>query len=123
MHWGFYSYHMDKRGPWGDSYGLKDSEQKKIEVDRWYCLERHMKLNSVNPLKADGVEELWVDGERVIRREGLRFRRVPELKITLFGLEVYYHGLPEKYSPEKPIKVYFDHVVVARKYIGPITPK
>jgi hypothetical protein len=81
-----------------------------------------MKLNSVDPLQADGVEELWVDGELAIRRDGLRFRRVPEVRITVFELEVYYHGLPEKFTGEKPIKVYFDNVVIAKERIGCLSP-
>ena len=77
MYWGFYSYHMDKPTPWGDDYRPRASEKKEAKVGRWYCLERHMKLNSVNPVKADGLEELWVDGELAIRREGLRFAAFP----------------------------------------------
>jgi hypothetical protein len=122
MHWGFYSYHLDKPTPWGDDYRPQAAEKKAIQVGRWYCLERHMKLNSVAPLKADGLEELWVDGELAIRREGLRFRRVAEVRITVFELEVYYHGLSEKFTEKKPIKVYFDSVVIARERIGCITP-
>lgn len=121
MYWGFYSYHMDKPTPWGDDYKPTGTERKKIEVDRWYCLERHMKLNAVNPLKADGVEELWVDGELVLRRDGLRFRRVPELRITVFELELYYHGLPEQYTEQNPLKVYYDNVVIATEPIGPLS--
>src|SRR5262249_49367093 len=44
LHWGFYSYHLDKPTPWGDDYKPKESERKPIEIDRWYCLERHLKL-------------------------------------------------------------------------------
>ena len=36
--------------------------------------------------------------------------------------ETYYHGLPKQYTPDKPIKVYFDNLVIARKYIGPVSP-
>jgi hypothetical protein len=122
MYWGFYSYHMDKPTQWGDDYRPQPGEKKPIAVGRWYCLERRMKLNSVSPLKADGLEELWVDGELVLRREGLRFRRVPELRITAFELEVYYHGLPDKYTEQNPLKVYFDNVVIATERIGCLSP-
>ena len=120
IHLGFYSYHMDKKGPWGDGYDF--IKQIPIKPGRWYCVERHMKLNSVNPLKADGMEELWIDGELSVRQEGLRFRKVPQLKINFFSLENYYHGLPEQYTRENPVRVYFDNVVIARKYIGPMAP-
>jgi hypothetical protein len=122
---GFYSYHLDKRGPWGENYEVQTKVP--IAVGKWYCVERHMKLNSVrpgqeDPAQPDGVEELWIDGRLTIRNPRVRFRRVPELHITLFSLETYYHGLPAAYTADNPIRVYFDHVVIARKYIGPLRP-
>ncbi len=120
LYWGFYSYHMDKRGIYGDNYRPKEEERTPVEIGRWICVERHMKLNSVDPLQADGLEELWVDGKPAIRREGLRFRRVPELRISAFNLDVYYHNLPEKYTPQSPCKVTFDHLVIATERIGTI---
>lgn len=121
---GFYSYHLDKRVPWGENYEAQ--KQIPIEAGTWHCVERHMKLNSVDPTKADpakadGIEELWIDGQLTIRKQDVRFRRVPQLRITFFSLETYYHGLPEKYTASRPIRVYFDNVVIARKYIGPMT--
>jgi hypothetical protein len=120
---GFYSYHLDKRGPWGENYDVQ--KRTPIQVGTWHCVERHMKLNSVDPTKADpanadGLEELRIDGQLTIRKEGVRFRRVPHLNITFFSLETYYHGLPKEYDRERPIKVYFDNVVIARKYVGPM---
>lgn len=123
MEMGFYSYHLDKRGPWGENYDAL--KHVPIQVGKWYCVERHLKLNSVDlakadPANADGIEELWVDGELTIRKEGVRFRRVPHLCITMFSLETYYHGLPARYDHEHPIRVYFDNVVIATNYIGPL---
>jgi hypothetical protein len=85
-----------------------------------------MKLNSVDPGKpdpanADGIEELWIDGRLTIRKTDVRFRRIEHLRITLFSLETYYHGLPEQYGRNHPIKVYFDNVVIAKSYIGPMS--
>jgi hypothetical protein len=119
---GFYSYHLDKKGPWGENYDIR--EKVIITPGSWHCIERHMKLNSLDPEKKDGnfdgIEELWVDGKATIRKQGVRFRRVPNLRITFFSLETYYHGLPQEYDRDNPIEVYFDNVVIARKYIGPI---
>jgi len=120
---GFYSYHLDKKGPWGENYEVQ--KRIPIKVGRWYCVERHMKLNSVDPSEpdpanTDGLEELWIDGKLTIRKEGVRFRQVPNLRITFFSLETYYHGLPEQYHQPNPIRVYFDNLVIAREYVGPI---
>jgi hypothetical protein len=120
---GFYSYHLDKRGPWGENYDMQ--EKVVITPGSWHCIERHMKLNSVDPAKKDGnydgIEELWVDGKLAIRKQGVRFRRVPHLRITFFSLETYYHGLPQDYSRDNPIEVCFDNVVIAKRYIGPLS--
>jgi hypothetical protein len=120
---GFYSYHLDKRNQWGENYEV--TRRNPLKVGKWYCVERHMKLNSVDstqadPAVADGVEQLWVDGELTIRKQGVRFRRVPHLKISFFTLETYYHGLPADYDQNNPIKVSFDNLVIARRYIGPM---
>jgi len=119
---GFYSYHLDKQGPWGENYPVR--KKIPIEVGTWHCIERHMKLNSVDPTRADpavadGIEELWIDGQLTIRKEDVRFRRVGNLRITFFSLETYYHGLPNTYDPTHPIRVYFDNVIIARRYVGP----
>jgi len=84
-----------------------------------------MRLNSIDPTKsdpalADGLEELWIDGILTNRKEGVRFRRVAHLHITYFSLETYYHHLPLAYGRSNPIKVYYDNVVIARRYIGRI---
>jgi len=119
FHWGFYSYHADKPGRWGDYF--EPVKVAPIQVGRWYCLEWHLKLNSVQPLKADAVEELWVDGELSIRKTDLRYRKVPQLKITFFSLGTYYHpGLPQEYTSRNPIKLQYDNLVIARKPIGPV---
>jgi len=119
----FYSYHLDKKDRWGEKYPVL--RPCPIEVGTWHCVERRMKLNSVDPSRddpalADGVETLWIDGIPTIRKTDVRFRRTKDLRITFFSLETYYHGLPERYTPENPIKVYVDHVVIAREYIGPL---
>jgi hypothetical protein len=121
---GFYSYHLDKKGPWGENYEVR--RRFPIQVGKWYCVERRMRLNSVDshksdPANADGIEELWIDGKLTIRKTNVRFRRVEHLRITLFSLETYYHGLPEQYGRNHPIKVYFDNVVIAKSYIGPMS--
>lgn len=120
---GFYSYHLDKRDQWGDSYEVQ--KHIPIQVGQWHCVERHMKLNSVTAAgeaNTDGIEELWVDGQLSIRK-AVRFRRTPNLRITFFSLGMYYHNLPKDYDAEHPITVYFDNLVIARQYVGPIGGK
>jgi hypothetical protein len=119
---GFYIYDCDKKTPWGDERHKGGA----IKPGQWYCVERHMKLNSA-PDKKDGCEQLWLDGKLVIDVQNLRFRKVDRLKINYFSLETYYHGekeensrLPAEYTPENPIAVQYDDLVIAKRYIGPV---
>jgi hypothetical protein len=155
---GFYSYHLDKRTAFGDD--ILPQDPVIIRPGEWHCLERRLKLNSVDteataPVVApppepppdkrktkeeqaawlaqlraardklnvnarwDGIEELWVDGRRTISRP-VRYRRDPNLRITYFALESWYPDLPPDYTPEHPLKIQYDNVVIATKYIGPV---
>ncbi|MCZ7646479.1 MAG: polysaccharide lyase [Planctomycetota bacterium] len=114
LEFGFYSYHCDKPNQWGDVRKGGD-----FQPGRWYCVERRMKLNSA-PDRKDGFEQLWLDGKQVIDWQGVRFRKVMNLRITLLSFETYYHGLPAKFQESNPLILYFDHVVAAKAYIGPL---
>ena len=60
-----YSYNLDKRGPWGEIF--KAQRNTFIKVGTWHSVERHLKLNSVDPGSNDGnfdgIEEVWIDGK------------------------------------------------------------
>jgi hypothetical protein len=118
-----YSYHIDKRGAWGESF--RQEVVIPIKVGEWHCIERHLKLNYVAPdsseVSFDGIEELWIDGKLSTRIEGIRYRKVPHLRITFISLETYYHRLPKEFDVSNPIKVYIDNIVIASKYIGPVS--
>lgn len=49
--------------------------------------------------------------------EGFRFRTVPELKVNFFWLLVYITTAPQDHIS----KIYFDDIVIATEYIGPIS--
>jgi len=119
-----YSYNLDKRDPWGESF--IPQRNAVIKVGTWHSVERHLKLNSVDPRSNDGnfdgIEEVWIDGKLTHRIEGIRYRRVPHLRITYLSLETFYNGLSHMYNRENPIKVYFDNIIIATQYIGPINP-
>lgn len=72
----------------------------------------------------DGIEELWVDGELAISVP-IRYRRNPDLHINFFSLGAWYGSLlPLTYTQDAPISVFYDNVVIAKEYIGPIrTPR
>jgi hypothetical protein len=106
-----YVYHPDQKGRYGDGF----RSGFKLELGRWYCVEVMQKAN--RPGNRDGEQALWVDGVLVARWTGLRFRDVPQLKINKVVLMLYLHENPRGLN-----RCWYDDLVVAREYIGPITP-
>ena len=146
--WDFYSYWMEMRSsPDGKSWGhdfINDSALK-AERGKWTCVELMMKMNE--PVtKSNGEQALWIDGRpwekngQVISHlgegfprgkwiwdsfhpdpngtpfEGFRWRSTPDLKLSFLWLLLYITDAPAGHIS----KVWFDHIVVARAYIGPV---
>jgi hypothetical protein len=92
--------------------------------DRWQCWEFMLQSNSA-PGVADGRQTMWVDGQLVGDFTGIRWRESPDLKVNCFWLQHYGgdSGDPTKrYWPESQT-VWFDDIVVAREYIGPMVKR
>jgi hypothetical protein len=111
----FYTYYPEmKRDPdgnfWGNSF--KPKEKFLIERGRWYCLEIMVKVN--HPDKADGEQAFWVNGQLIGHFTGLKWRTVEDLKVNGFWMLLYIHNNPQTNS------VWYDDVVLARSYIGPM---
>jgi hypothetical protein len=128
--WNFYSYWQEmKIDPkmnkyWGNSFTPKPPVL--IPRDRWICAEFMLKANSA-PDKADGEQAFWIDGKLAGRFTGIRWRSSNDLKINKLWLEHYIgigSGAPfeaKAYYPNgKFHRVWFDDVVVATQYIGPL---
>jgi hypothetical protein len=110
-----YTYYPDmKRDPDGNYWGnmFKPGEKTLLARERWYCLEMMVQVN--HPDKADGEQAFWVDGKLVGHFTGIRWRTTDALKVNGFWLELYIHDNPQ------PNTVWYDDVVVARSYIGPM---
>jgi predicted amidohydrolase len=90
-------------------------------LNQWQCWEFMIHANTA-PDKADGKQAMWVDGKLVGEFTGIRWRNVPDLKVNCLWLEHYGYdeGDPTKAYWKDSQSVWFDDVVVARRYIGPI---
>ncbi len=122
--WNFYTYWHEMKTKWGSVYNGK---QEPIQPGRWYCVEALLKANS-SPEKSDGVQAFWVDGELYGRFDGFRWRTSDKLKINSFWLLFYNTEQPARHNkdpkPESRImEVWFDDVVIATEYIGPVSGK
>jgi hypothetical protein len=80
--------------------------------DRWYCYESMVKANT--PGQNDGEVKYWVDGNLVADFPNLNMRSIPTLKIDKASI-----GLHASDS-QRLNKKWYDNVVIATKYIGPM---
>jgi len=136
----FYNNWIDMPGPaWqGQYYGrsMLKSESIPLVPDRWYCAEIMVKVNSAPDVK-DGELALWLDGKQVVHFrpggpegswealggwrtipgsapfEGLLWRDTLDYAINWIKIQNY---------DAKP-DVWFDDIVLATEYIGPIAPR
>ena len=89
-------------------------------LDQWQCWEFMIQANTA-PDKADGKQAMW-DGKRVGEFTGIRWRNDMDLKVNCLWLEHYGYdeGDPTKRYWKDSQAVWFDDIVVARRYIGPM---
>ena len=126
-----YIYHPEQRDVWGDHW-YSDGKVLPFDAtpgnfgagfvkrpnfipltDRWYSYELMVKLNT--PGQRDGRVALWIDGVVVADFQNVRFRDVDTLKIDQIQLELH-----AKSNTSGADKKWYDNVVVATTYIGPI---
>jgi predicted amidohydrolase len=89
-------------------------------LDQWQCWEFMIQANTA-PDKTDGGQAMWVDGKLAGEFTGIRWRNDIDLKVNCFWLQHYGYdeGDPTKQYWKESQSVWFDDVVVARRYIGP----
>jgi hypothetical protein len=107
--------------PKGPGKGEQGGADRVIpKLDQWQCWEFMIKANT--PGKDDGEQAMWLDGKLAGHFKGIRWRNDANLKVNCFWLEHYGFdsGDPTKqHWPEKQT-VWFDDVVIATSYVGPI---
>ncbi len=132
---------------YGNNFSAKDSPS--LKRDEWICLEMMLKLNSIGT--HDGEQAFWIDGQKIghwkkgspegtwIREsfhsygkwnknpkpfEGYSWRSDDVLKINKATLQWYLskNSSWPKMTHDKNT-VYFDNLVIATQYIGPMHTK
>ena len=128
-----YVYHPEQRDDYGDhffpsglvmpntslpfDFGPDFEPHSEItpDLDRWYCYELMVKANT--PGELDGHITIWLDGEQVADFGNLRMRDVDTLKIDRFNLSFHTRATPTQ------TRRFYDNVVAATSYIGPLAPQ
>lgn len=128
-----YVYHPEQRDNYGDhffpngdvmpntsipyDFGSEFVSRPNVipELGRWYCYEYMVRANT--PGERDGRVAFWLDGVLLADFQNLRLRDVETLKIDRFGLSFHIGS-----NPNGETKKWYDNVVAATSYIGPIAP-
>ena len=128
-----YIYHPEQRSEWGD-YWFPDGRVLPFDLvpgdfgddfvsrsdfvpnlNQWYSIEMMVKANT--PGQRDGRIALWVDGVLIADWMNVRLRDLNTLKMDLASLTFHVNA-----SRAAPLTKYFDNVVIATSYIGPLAP-
>jgi hypothetical protein len=128
-----YIYQPEQRSQWGDhffptgavlpntsipgNFGPTFVKRPDVtpELGRWYCYEYMVRANT--PGQRDGRIAFWLDGKLMADFPNLRLRDVDTLKIDRFGLSFHIGS-----NPNGQAKKWYDDVVAATSYIGPVAP-
>jgi hypothetical protein len=126
-----YIYHPEQRSQWGDHFFptgtvLPNSSLKADfgpsfvsrpdvtpDLGKWYCYEFMVKANT--PGKRDGRIAFWLDGKLTADFQNLRLRDIDSLKIDRFQLALHIGS-----NKTGETKKWYDDVVAASSYIGPM---
>lgn len=126
-----YIYHPEQRSEWGDywypdgriipfdsirgDFGPDFVQRPNFvpKLGRWYSWEMMVKANT--PGQRDGRIAIWVDGALVADWQNVRLRDVSTLKMNLVSIDMHANA-----QRSAPLRKYYDNVVVARSYIGPV---
>jgi hypothetical protein len=126
-----YVYHPEQRSQWGDhlfpngdimpntsipgNFGSDFISRPLIngELDKWHCYEVMLKANK--PGSRDGRIGCWLDGKLVADFQNMRFRDVDSIKINRFNLSLHSGS-----NPNSETRKWYDNVVAAKSYIGPL---
>jgi hypothetical protein len=113
---GFYCYHADMTGRYGNAWIWRKDKLGYLENNRWYCIEQYVRMNTTE--KNDGVLRGWVDGRLAFEKTDVRLRDVTELKIECIWVNIYHGG---KWTAKSDDHLFIDNIVIAKRYIGPMS--
>jgi len=126
-----YVYHPEQRDIWGDhffptgrvlpfdylwgDFGPYFISRPEVvpELDHWYAYEIMVKANT--PGERDGRIAFWLDGELIADWLNIRLRDTTDLKVDRVSIDLYVKNNTLNFA-----KKYYDNVVIATSYIGPM---
>ena len=108
-----FSYTRSGTATFGNNFVARPEVTPPLNV--WFCYEVMVRLNTLG--KRDGRIAVWMDGKLAADWPNLRLRDIPDLKADRISLDLHI-----KSNSIRANKKWYDDVVVATGYIGPMTP-
>ena len=126
-----YIYHPAQRDIWGDHFfpdgtvlpwtylpgdfgtGFIARPDIVCKLGQWYCCELMVKANTIGV--KDGRVACWLDGKLIADFQNLELRKADSLKINRFNLSLHARS-----NPKRETFKWYDNVVAAKSYIGPM---
>ena len=108
-----YLYHMDKPGTYGEDINLTWPGGKDVVLERgrWYHIMERVKMNS-DETSYNGEVQIWIDGQEVLLRTGLRFRSNAD-KIDNLYISTFHGGSDATWAPTETCHIWLDDVSIA----------
>lgn len=97
---GAYVYHQELTGQYGE---VISNQRFRFTPDRYYAVSLYVKINDPGE-KHNGMIRIYVDGELIISKDGLRFRSVDDepSRISNLLFNTFHGGHSEEFSPRNP---------------------
>jgi hypothetical protein len=114
---GTYLYHVDQISTCGDLLWWPGAS---LEQGRWHCVEGRVRMNT--PGSTNGVFQGWLDGQQMILRSDIQYRRAGETNIGVRHKwhNVYFGG---SWPTPNPLSLEYDEVLVSTSgRVGCLSP-
>lgn len=111
------AYHADIDEASTETWAWPLGRLAALERILWDSIEPHISLNT--PGRKEGIQRAWIDGRLTSEKTDIRMRTVPELRIESVWFNVYQGGTQ---PAAQCMQLYIARMVIARKYIRPMTP-
>lgn len=111
-----YLYHMDKPATYGEDVDLvyPDGSPVIFERGKWFHIAERVKVNS-SADSYDGEVEVWVNGEQVLFRDGLRFV-TNEDKVDNLYISTFHGGSDRTWAPTDTCYTWLDDIRIGTTY-------
>ena len=102
-----YLYHLDQRKSFGEDVPLRGFTARRGE---WHHLKQRIRVNEGS--QANGILQVWVDGELALDKRDVRYRESPHGLIDHFYFSTFYGGSSQDFAPKRDQEILFDDFVL-----------